>query len=112
MTTGEGSLPEGRPGAKGPGALVLGGAVLTVAGVAAALLLDPILGVFVGVLGLTLVVVGALARDWDQHPGYEEREHARALRRKEKWERGSAARDRDRARWQAHQARQEKRSGR
>ncbi len=112
MTTGEGPLPEGRPGGGGLGPLVVGGAVLTLAGVATVFLVDLILGVFVGVLGLTLVVMGGLARDWDQHPSYEEREHARARRRKEKWERGSAARDRDRARWEAYQARQEKKPGR
>jgi hypothetical protein len=112
MTTGEGSLPEDRPGGGRLGPLVAGGVVLAVAGLAAVFLVDLILGAFVGIVGLTLVVMGALARDWDEHPTYEEREHARARRRKEKWERGSAARDRDRARWEAYQARQEKKAGR
>ena len=112
MTTGGESLPEDRPGAGRLGALVIGGAVLTLAGVGAVFLIDVILGAFVGILGLTMVVMGALARDWDRHPSYEEREDARARRRKERWERGSAARDRDRARWEAYQARQEKKSWR
>jgi hypothetical protein len=104
MTTGEGSAPEDGPDAGRPGALLLGGAVLAVAGVATALLADLLLGAFIGIVGLTLLIVGALARDWDRHSTYEDRERDRARRRKEKWERGSAARDRDRARWEAHQA--------
>ncbi len=112
MTTDEGSLPEDRPGGGRLGPLVLTGVVLAVAGLASVFFVDLILGAFAGIVGLTLLVVGALARDWDQHSTYEEREHARARRRKEKWERGSAARDRDRARWEAYQARQAKKSGR
>ena len=112
MTTGEGSLPDDRPGRRRLGPLVVGGMVLAIAGVASAFLVDVILGAFAAIVGLTLIVMGALARDWDRHPSYEDREHARARKRKEKWERGSAARDRDRARWEAYQARQEKNAGR
>ena len=112
MTTDQGSLPEDRTGGGRLGPLVVAGVILVVAGLVAVFLVDLILGAFAGIVGLTLVVVGALARDWDQHPTYEEREHARARRRKEKWERGSAARARDRARWKAYQARQEKKTGR
>jgi hypothetical protein len=68
--------------------------------------LDPIIAAFLAILGVTLVVSAFLARDWDSHSTYEEREAARARRRAEKWERGAAARDRDRVRWEAHQARQ------
>jgi hypothetical protein len=68
--------------------------------------LDPIVAAFVVILALTLLVVAFVARDWDAHSTYEEREHARARRRQEKWERTAAARARDRARWEAHQARQ------
>ena len=53
-----------------------------------------------------MLVVAFLARDWDSHSTYEERELARARRRAEKWERGADARARDRASWEAHQARQ------
>jgi hypothetical protein len=61
---------------------------------------------FLAIAGLTLLVVAFLARDWDRHSTFEERELARARKRKEKWERGKDARARDRARWEAHQARQ------
>jgi hypothetical protein len=56
--------------------------------------------------------MAAFARDWDRHSTFEERELARARKRAEKWERGKSARDRDRARWEAHQARQAKKSAR
>ncbi len=57
------------------------------------------------VFGLVLLVVLAMASDWDSHPDFEEREMARARRRREKWERNADVRARDRARWDAHQAR-------
>lgn len=57
------------------------------------------------VFGLVLLVVLAMAGDWDRHPDFEERERVRARRRKEKWERNAGARARDRERWDAHQAR-------
>jgi hypothetical protein len=68
--------------------------------------LDTIIAAFVVILGCTLLVVAFLARDWESHSTYEERENARARRRKEKWERSADARARDRERWEAHQARQ------
>jgi hypothetical protein len=54
-----------------------------------------------------VVVIAVLASDWDRHSTFEERELERARRRKEKWERGAAARERDRVKWEAHRARQE-----
>jgi hypothetical protein len=72
--------------------------------------LDVIIAAFGIILGFTLLVVAFLARDWDSHSTYEERENARARRRKEKWERAADARARDRERWEAHQARQAKRA--
>jgi hypothetical protein len=88
-------------------------AVVWAAGTVAAFrYLDPIIAAFVGIIGVTLVVCAFLARDWDTHSTYEERENARARRRAEKWERGAAARERDRARWEAHQARQARKSAR
>jgi membrane protein implicated in regulation of membrane protease activity len=84
---------------------VVWGATAVLASAAAWLLLDPILGAFVAILALTFLALTFLARDWDEHSTYEERELARARRRQEKWERGAAARERDRARWEAHQAR-------
>ena len=81
----------------------------TVAGAAGAVLaflfLDPIVAAFVAIVLATCVVIAFLSRDWDRHSTFEERELERARRRQEKWDRGADARDRDRARWEAHQAR-------
>jgi hypothetical protein len=86
--------------------MVLWGGLVLVVSVLAFLLLDPVLAAFLVILLVTGAVVAVVARDWDQHSTYEEREQVRAHRRAEKWERNAAARDRDRARWEAHQARQ------
>ena len=85
--------------------LVLLGAVVVLGSIAAVVLLDPILAAFVVIMLVTALGAAVAARDWDQHSTYEEREQVRALRRKEKWERSKDARERDRERWQAHQAR-------
>jgi hypothetical protein len=45
-----------------------------------------------------------MARDWDDHATFEEREQVRARRRKEKFERTAGARARDREIWEAHRA--------
>ena len=86
--------------------MVFWGALATVLGVLAVVLLDPILAAFVVILLVTGAVVAVLARDWDRHSTYEERELARSRKRAEKWERNKDARARDRAKWEAHQARQ------
>jgi hypothetical protein len=57
------------------------------------------------VFGFVLIVVLAMASDWEQHPDFEEREMYRAQRRAVRWQRGAGARARDRERWEAHQAR-------
>jgi hypothetical protein len=106
MVTSAGSTPEERSGAGGSHGLLVGGAVLTASGVLALLFLDAILAAFLLIMGVTLLGIGLLARDWDRHSTFEDRELVRARKRKEKWEQGSAARERDRARWAAHQARQ------
>jgi hypothetical protein len=95
---------------RGTAALVGAALVCAAGSVLAFRYLDPIVAAFVVILAVTLLVVAFLARDWDSHSTYEEREIARARRRKEKWERGADARDRDRARWEAHQARQAKKA--
>ncbi len=74
------------------------------ASVLAFLFLDPILAAFATIMVLTALVIVVLARDWDRHSTYEQRELARARRRAEKWERNKDVRARDRARWEAHQA--------
>ena len=84
----------------------IGGGVAVLGSLAAFLLLDPILAAFLAILLVTSVVIAVLAADWDRHSTFEERELERARRRKEKWERGAAARERDRAKWEAHRARQ------
>jgi membrane glycosyltransferase len=82
------------------------GALVAVVSVLLFLLLDPILAAFLVILLVTGAVIGYAARDWDQHSTYEEREAVRAQKRAEKWERNTTARERDRAKWEAHQARQ------
>ena len=82
-------------------------AAAVVGSVAAFVFLDPILGAFLTIILVTAGVIAFLVRDWDRHSTFEERELERARRRAEKWERGQAARDRDRAKWEAHKARQE-----
>jgi hypothetical protein len=70
------------------------------------LTLSPVLASAVLIGSLTLVAVLGLGADWEQHPSFEERELARSRRRREKWERTADARAKDRARWEAHQAKQ------
>ncbi len=88
---------------------MLWGAVVIVGSAAAFVLIDPVLASFLAIMLVTVTVLAVLARDWDRHTSFEERELERARRRQEKWERGAAARERDRARWEAHRARQEAR---
>jgi multidrug efflux pump subunit AcrB len=59
----------------------------------------------VAFLTLSPVLAAAvlIAADWEKHPSFEEREQARSLRRKEKWERSAEARAKDRARYEAYQ---------
>ena len=82
------------------------GAVLWILGSAAAfVLLDPVIAAFLCIIGLTLVAAAFLGSGWVRSTTFEEREAERVRRRKVKWEAGAAARERDRARWEAHQAR-------
>ena len=101
-----------RAGARRWAGLTLAAVVWAAGSVLAFLTLDPIVAAFPVILGGTAVVMAAVARDWDRHSTFEERELARARKRAEKWERGKSARDRDRARWEAHQARQAKKTAR
>jgi hypothetical protein len=63
-----------------------------------------VIALFIAIVGFTLFVVAAVAKDWDSHSTFEERELVRARKRQEKWERNAGARDKDRARWEAYQA--------
>ena len=83
------------------------GAIVWIVGSAVAFaVLDPIIAAFVCILGLTAVGIAFLSSDWVRSTSFEEREAERVRRRKEKWDAGAEARERDRARWEAHQARQ------
>jgi hypothetical protein len=70
------------------------------------LLLNPILAAFITIVTATVVVVLGLAANWEDHSTFEQREAVRAVKRKEKWDRNKDVRERDRARWEAHQAQQ------
>lgn len=70
--------------------------------VLAFLVLNWILALFVAILGLTMLVVGAVASDWENHSSFEERERARAGKRKEKWAQDAPQRAKDRALWERH----------
>ena len=73
--------------------------------------LDTVIAVAVAVVLLTVLGMALAARGWDEHSTFEEREQERALRRKEKWEQNAGARERDRRRWEAHQAQQAQQAG-
>jgi hypothetical protein len=90
--------------------MLVWGALVAVVSVGAFVLLDPILAAFIVILLVTGAGIALLARDWDRHSTFEERELARSKRRAEKWERNSDVRARDRAKWEAHQARQNERA--
>jgi hypothetical protein len=83
---------------------VVAGAVWVVLTVLA-FLVDPILGASVLIFGAIGVLVVQLASTWDEHPDFEARELARAQRRKAKWDKGAGRREKDAARYAAHQAR-------
>jgi len=97
--------PEPRPGRRSAGLLVVAGVAVLLA-VPAFLLLDVVVAAFVAILLLTAAVMAVGGSDWDRHSTDEERGQERARRRKAKWEANAAARERDRRRWEAHQARQ------
>lgn len=66
---------------------------------------DVIVSAGLVIFGAVLLLVLAMAQDWDAHSSFEEREMLRARRRKTRWERTAGSRARDRERWEAHQAR-------
>jgi hypothetical protein len=86
--------------------LLIGGGIWAVVTALAFLLMNWILALFVTIVVGTAVVVAGVAANWDEHSTFEEREKARAAKRAEKWDRSKDARERDRVRWEAHQARQ------
>jgi hypothetical protein len=88
--------------AKGP---VVAAVVWAILSAVAFLVLDLIVAAFACILGLTAVVMAFFSSDWVRSTTFEEREAERVRRRKARWDAGAAARERDRARWEAHQAR-------
>jgi hypothetical protein len=88
---------------------VVAGAVWVVLSVLA-FLVDPILGACVLIFGAIGVVVVQLASTWDEHPDFEARELVRARRRKAKWDKNAGKREKDAARYAAHQARKNQRT--
>lgn len=65
---------------------------------------DAVVAAGVLIAGVTAVLLGGAAARWDEHPSFEERELARARRRKERWDATADVRARDRARWETYQA--------
>ena len=84
-------------------------ALAAVAAVAAFALLDVVLAAAVAITGATIAGLAAVAADWDRHPTFEQRELARARRRAVKREKTAGARAKDRARWEAYQAKKQAR---
>ena len=96
---------EGKRAARVVGAVL--GVAVTVALIAWAFsALDVVVASAVAIALVTALGIAVAASGWDQHSTYEERELARARRRQEKWDRNKDARERDRRKWEAHQARQ------
>jgi hypothetical protein len=88
-----------------PAGPLVAAALWALGSVAAFTLLDPVIAAFLCIMGLTVVGAAFMGSGWVRSSTYEEREAERVRRRKAKWEAGAAARERDRARWEAHQAR-------
>ena len=110
--TSTGTGDAGRPWIPGWAPITLGATLWIAGSVLAFLTLDLILAALLVVLVGTAGALVAVARNWDRHSTFEERELVRARRRAEKWERNSDVRARDRARWEAYQQRQEKKTAR
>ena len=94
------------------GALWIGLVLLLAGGYLAFRVLDPILAAALVIVAATVLGMATVARNWDQHPGFEEREQVRTEKRRVKFAQTQGARDKDRAKWEAHQARQRQKAGR
>ena len=80
-------------------------AALAVGALLAFRYLNPIVAAASVIFAATLLGMAVAARGWDSHPDYEARELARSRKRQIKYERDEGKRAKDRARWEAHQAR-------
>jgi uncharacterized membrane protein len=97
---------------RGAGLLSGGLVVLIAGGYLAFRVLNPIIAVAVVIVAATVLGVAATAHDWDRHPRFEEREQVRAEKRKLRFAENQGARDKDRAKWEAHRARQREKEAR
>ena len=84
--------------------LVPGLGALALLAAAALLAPDAVVATGLVIAALTVLGLGAAAADWEDHPSFEDRERVRARKRKERWEATADVRARDRARWEAYQA--------
>lgn len=105
MTNGSES-PQDTARGGGNGVWWTGLAVLIVGGYLAFRFLNPIIAAALVIVAATVLGMAGVARNWDHHPDYEEREQVRAEKRRIKFAATQGARDKDRAKWEAHQARQ------
>jgi hypothetical protein len=85
---------------------LVGAGVWAVVTLLAFLFLPVILATFLAILAGTGVLVAVLSADWEKQSTFEQRELVRARKRAEKRERTKDVRARDRAKWEAYQARQ------
>ncbi|MGZ4540675.1 MAG: hypothetical protein ACXVX8_13050 [Blastococcus sp.] len=108
--TGDPATPTARRTTWAP--IVIGIAALAVGAFLAFRYLNPIIAAAIVIFAATLLGMAVAARGWDSHPDYEARELARSRKRKIKYERTQGKRDKDRARWEAHQARQAEKAAR
>lgn len=60
------------------------------------------LAVCIAIMGLTVLAALAAADGWENHSTFEQRELARAARRKQKYARTAGARAKDRAIWDSY----------
>lgn len=61
-----------------------------------------VLAVCVAIMGLVLLAVLGAADDWENHSTFEQRELARAAKRRQRYARKESARAKDRAIWQRY----------
>lgn len=66
-----------------------------------------VLAVCIALMGLVGLAVLGAADDWENHSSFEQRELARAARRKQRYARNEAARAKDRAIWQRYRPEQD-----
>jgi fatty acid desaturase len=71
-----------------------------------------VVAVGIAIIGFIALLVTLLSLDWDAHSTYEQREAERARRRQERYDRTAGKRAKDRARYEAAKAAEERRQAR